>query len=50
LEAKKAEFEKTFKHMWGSGSTGLSIVYCTFVNKEMADKALSEAFKDTMVA
>ena len=37
MEAKKAEFEKTFRHIWGAGSTGLSIVYATFESNEMAD-------------
>jgi uncharacterized protein involved in tolerance to divalent cations len=50
LEAKKAEFEKTFKHLWGPGSTGMSLVYATFVDKATADKVTVEAFKDTMAA
>jgi hypothetical protein len=47
---KKAEFEKTFKHLWGPGSVGQSVVYATLKDKETADKVLSEAFKDTMIA
>lgn len=50
MDAKKAEFEKTFKHLWGSSATGLSIVYATFEDKETADKVITEAFKDTMMA
>lgn len=50
MEAKKAEFEKTFKHLWGPGATGLSMVYATFVDKETAEKVVVEAFKDTMIA
>lgn len=50
LAAKKAEFEKTFKHMWGPGSTGLSIVYATFDTKAMADKVITEVYKDTMIS
>lgn len=50
MEARKAEFEKTFKHLWGPGSTGLSIVYATFVDKATAEKVIIEAFKDTMMA
>jgi hypothetical protein len=38
MDAKRAEFEKTFKHLWGPGATGLSIVYATFVDKATADK------------
>jgi len=47
---KKAEFEKTFKHLWGTGSTGQSVIYCTADNNEMANKIISAAFQDTMVA
>lgn len=50
MEAKKAEFEKTFRHLWGPGSTGLSIVYATFESKEIADQVITEAFKDTMAS
>jgi hypothetical protein len=50
MEAKKAEFEKTFKHIWGAGATGLSIVYATFDNKEEADRVITEVFKDTMIS
>lgn len=50
MARKREEFEKTFKHLWGPGTTGLSIVYATFVSKQMAEKALTEAFKDTMTA
>lgn len=50
MEAKKAEFEKTFKHLWGPGATGLSMVYATFVDKATAEKVVVEAFKDTMIA
>lgn len=50
LAAKKAEFEKTFKHLWGPGDTGLSIVYATFDTKEMADKVITEVYKDTMIS
>lgn len=50
MDAKKAEFEKTFKHIWGASTTGLSIVYATFIDKETADKVIIESFKDTMMA
>lgn len=50
MESKKAEFEKTFKHLWGAGSIGLSTVYATFEDKETADKVITESFKDTMIA
>ena len=50
MAAKKAEFEKTFKHLWGTGTTGLSIVYATFDTKEMADKVITEVYKDTMIS
>lgn len=50
MEAKKAEFEKTFKHLWGPGATGYSVVYATFSDKATADKVITEAFKDTMIA
>lgn len=50
MDAKKAEFEKTFKHLWGPGATGLSIVYATFADKATADNVVTEAFKDTMIA
>lgn len=47
---KKAEFEKTFKHLWGPGATGQSVIYCTLEDKETADKVITAAFQDTMVA
>lgn len=50
MEAKKGEFEKTFKHLWGSTSTGTSMVYATFADKATADNVIIEAFKDTMIA
>jgi len=50
MEAKKAEFEKTFKHLWGPGSIGHSVVYATFKDKETSEKVITEAFKDTMIA
>lgn len=50
MAEKKAEFEKTFKHLWGPGTIGLSIVYATFDTKEMADKVITEVYKDTMIS
>jgi hypothetical protein len=47
---KKAEFEKTFKHLWGPGSVGQSVVYATLKTKEIADKVISAGFADTMLA
>lgn len=50
MQDRKAEFEKTFKHLWGGSATGLSVVYATFEDKATADKVISAAFQDTMVA
>lgn len=50
MDAKKAEFEKTFKHLWGASATGVSVLYATFPDKATADKLTLEAFKDTMMA
>lgn len=50
MDAKKAEFEKTFKHIWGPSATGTSMLYATFADKATADKLIAEAFKDTMMA
>ena len=47
---RKAEFEKTFKHLWGSSAYGKSVVYATCDNKDEADKVIIAAFKDTMIA
>jgi hypothetical protein len=50
IDAKKAEFEKTFKHVWGTGATGFSTIYATFEDKATADKVITEGFSDTMMA
>ena len=50
MAERKAEFEKSFRHLWGPGATGLSIVYATFIHKEMADRVIREVYKDTMIA
>jgi uncharacterized protein involved in tolerance to divalent cations len=47
---KKAEFEKTFKHLWGPSSVGQSAVYATFKTKEEANKVIAAGFADTMLA
>lgn len=47
---KKEEFEKTFKHLWGASTYGVSVVYATCIDKATADKVIVEVFKDTMIA
>lgn len=47
---KKAEFEKTFKHLWGASSVQQSVVYATFKTKEEANKVIAAGFADTMLA
>jgi len=47
---KKAEFEKTFRHLWGASAFGQSVVYATCKTKEIADQVIAAAFKDTMIA
>ena len=47
---KKAEFEATFKHLWGGGSIHQSVVYATFKDKETANKVITAGFADTMLA
>lgn len=50
MDERKAEFEKTFRHLWGPGAVGLSVVYATFEDLETADKVIAATFKDTMIA
>jgi hypothetical protein len=50
LEAKKAEFEKLFKNVWTTGTTGTSRLIMSADNFEMADQVFKGWFNDTMTA
>lgn len=44
LLERKAEFEKTFKHLWGSSTYGQSVVYATCTDADQAQKVIVAAF------
>lgn len=50
LEAKKAAFEKLFKNVWATGTTGTSRVTVSAGTYEQADRIVHAWFEDTMVA
>jgi len=50
MEARKAEFEKTFKHVWNTGAIGLSAAYATFKDKDTATQVITALFKDTIIS
>lgn len=50
LEAKKAAFEKLFKNVWTTGTTGTSRIVMSADTFEQADTVFHGWFEDTMVA
>lgn len=50
LEAKKAAFEKLFKNVWTTGTTGTSRVQVSSPTFPQTDKVIHEWFADTMAA
>lgn len=50
MEAKKAAFEKLFKNVWVTGTTGTSKVSVSAPTFGQAEAVIGEWFKDTMAA
>jgi hypothetical protein len=50
LEARKAEFEKLFKNVWTTGTTGTSRIILSTDEFGASDKVFHAWFNDTMVA
>ena len=50
LEAKKAAFEKLFKNVWVTGTTGTSKISVSVGTFEQAESIIHHWFEDTMVA
>jgi len=50
LEKKKAEFEKLFKNVWTTGTTGTSRIIMSTDDFDQADRVFHGWFNDTMTA